>query len=124
TSTLNFNPAWYFGATSKAIDIPLSGFAPERQTLFSVYQARDAATEKSIWRYAIEGKTQNLLTTHRLADLRKLEYMNFPRSANGFPTINTYLQQEGEAEQANSEIMLTLAAPPEDHQLPISAFQG
>lgn len=122
---LNFNPAFQFESTTKGIVLPLSHLSLEKWTLFTVYQAQDSLTEKSIWSYTESGKTRGLLTTHRMADLQRFEYLNFPQVARGFPIINTYLHHESKKNDASTkEKSLILAHPPKDHQLPITAFSG
>lgn len=122
--SFNFNPSYYFSAGTSGVKLPLPGLDPDQQSLFTVYQPRDTATEKSIWHYQLAGKTQNILTTHRLADLQRLEYLNFRHPAGNLPSISTFFQRQENAEIPQDEVVLVLAAAPADHQLPIAPYTG
>jgi hypothetical protein len=118
---INFNVAYSFAATPGA-SIDLFGKQLNRSTIFSLYQSRDTITEKSIWSMRRSGQTTEVLTTNRLADLQRFEYINFSTPRQLSPKINTFLQNQ-EPDTAEP-LSLQLAQPPKDHQLPITAFRG
>ncbi|PHN08262.1 T9SS type A sorting domain-containing protein [Flavilitoribacter nigricans] len=124
-SWLNFNPAFTFDREFPGLNLPATVIQPEKWTLFTTYQPRDTFNEQSIWSFSRAGITEGILTTHRMADLRQFEYLNFSHPQHNYPRVSTYLHHRGkEAGTSQSEISFQLARKPHDRQLPVNSFTG
>ncbi|MCB0628124.1 MAG: T9SS type A sorting domain-containing protein [Saprospiraceae bacterium] len=121
TPSINFNPSYLFGTTAGVAFTP-PDLQLNRATIFSLYQNRDTITEKSIWSFDRNGHTAELLTTHRLADLERIEYINFSDPNSLAPRINTFLQNQ--ETPASGPLSIRFGHTPPDYQLPISAYSG
>ncbi len=120
---LNFNPGFCPSSAESSAIIALGNHDLHQASIFTVYQAADSALEKSIWHLQSQDSTHQILTTRRLADLEKLEYLNFPENKLGAPTLNTYLlHSPAKNQQANTNLIL--GSIPSDRQLPVVSFTG
>ena len=86
---LNYNPALTFNQKIFEITVP-----QRVQTLITV-AAPEHATEQTVWSLAADEGSNQLLTSHRVADLATLRYMNFPVPAGLSPFLSTYLNNSG-----------------------------
>ena len=89
---LNFNPALYFGNTEIPIKYPLPKAFNGKYDLFSVYQADDIQEECHLWNVERDNQAVQVMTTHRMADLAELRYMNFSSKQHGVPELSHYFQ--------------------------------
>ncbi len=120
---LNFNTGLWLPSGATSLVLPLENIDLHQSSVFTVYQTADTAFENSIWHLKSGDSTQQVLTTHRLADLGQGQYLNFPENYLGAPTLNTYLQHSPRKRE-NEPASLVLAERPEDRDLPIVSFKG
>ena len=121
---LNFNPALFLNGFQQELRIDLEDAKFPEATIFTVYQPKDAYWEKSLWYYEIDGTNRLILTTHRVADLERLNYMNFSPQRIDLPIIHTYSFQRKDKDEAPLQQYLRFARMPEKGNLPITSFEG
>lgn len=122
---LNFNPSYTFDRNSSGLKLEVPGLKTDRWTLFTVFHPQDNFSEKSIWSFQQNGQTKGMLTTHRMADLERFEYLNFPGTPDASPKVSTYLHHRAVPESDPSPYAtLLLGQKPRDRDLPITGFQG
>lgn len=119
---INFNPALTFSTENPGFTIQLPTLPLLQSTIFTLYQNQDTITEKSIWNINRAGKTGEILTTRRLADLDRIEYMNFDGADRTVPKINTFFQHQKDG--STGVVKLNFGQLPQDYQLPITSFSG
>lgn len=80
---LNYNPALHIdGRINQNFHVSTGQIDLSKVTVFTVYDPQDAYWEKAIWAYSNNGSDQLVLTTHRVADLENMAYMNFVSRKN------------------------------------------
>lgn len=118
--TFNFNPAYAFTG-EKGVSLDISESLGKGKSIFVVFQP-GIGNEESI--YSIDGtdRHQLMLTTHRMAELTSIQYMNFPSPAFPYPQLNTYL--EGGISSSQKANRFSLGSPPFYQKLPANGFSG
>jgi len=98
----------------------------EQITVFAVHHPADTLTEKVVWSIASGDDRPIVLTTHRLADLREIRYLNFLGSEKALPGIRTYYQRRAPEEESTTFTSSALlpAARPGRPQLPVEPYRG
>jgi hypothetical protein len=114
------------------------GFAPDSivdlighsgQTIFTVFQKNEKCDEQILWSVIsdhneIDSVSPVLLTTHRVADLEKAEYMNFGQIEDSKLTLNTYLRKSHSKPQEGSGGQFLIGNNISNIQVPASPFDG
>ncbi len=121
---LNFNPALFLDGFNQELKLLLEGPVLSESTFFTVYQPEDAYWEKTIWHYEINHSNRLILTTHRVADLERVNYLNFSPKRIDLPRINTYASEQKESEELVDQHRLRFAKMPERGNLPVTSFKG
>ncbi|NNF33689.1 MAG: T9SS type A sorting domain-containing protein [Saprospiraceae bacterium] len=120
THTFNFNPAYSFKAED-GINLDITKSLGKGKSIFVVFKPA-IGNEESI--YSIDGtdRHQLMLTTHRMAELTRIQYMNFPSPAFPYPQLNTYM--EGGISSSKKAKRFSLGAAPTFQNLPANGFTG
>lgn len=123
TTLLNFHPALAFTG-NKGLQINLGTQDLRRATYFSVYQSTDTASENSIWHISNNQKTSLILTTHRIADLQMLQYMNYTDVHREQPKVSIYVQRNDSLPEVTTNQWWNIGAGPASPKLPAKNFKG
>jgi hypothetical protein len=119
---LNFNHSCHLDGTNP-LTIRLRQQDLSEMTLFVVYQAADSTQEQGIWCLANLDTCKMIVTTHRMAQLEPVEYINFIDQPKSGPQINTYSRYGVPFAQPLTQ-HLTIGAPPVHPKLPVLPFRG
>jgi hypothetical protein len=122
--TFNYNPALLFGEIQPELRFPFGGNDLSKMTVFTVFHATDTVIEKSVWHFEKNGTPELLLTTHRMADIGQVRFMNFPDERKDFPILNTYSQFKQADTTATGGQVLVLGKNPAMTGIPIVPFMG
>ena len=120
---LNFNPALFFGNTKIPVKFPLPSNFKGKYDLFSIYQVDEKHEECHLWNIEKEDQATQIMTTHRVADLVELRYMNFSTKQRGAPELSHYFQAGQLAPVRGSRSIQWGGVPAKPH-LPIQPFKG
>ncbi len=121
---LNFNHALQFKGTESGLILPLGTLDWSKATFFTVYQAVDSMIERNTWTFEKNSRDYLILTSHRLADMEAVKYMNFVASNKELPSINTYIQYKEKDTIPAVRQDLYVGCTPVGQQLPIAFFEG
>jgi hypothetical protein len=99
------------------------------QTIFTVFQKNEACDEQILWSVIpdhneIDSVSPILLTTHRVADLEKTEYMNFSQIEDSKLTLNTYLNKSQSKLQERKGGQFLMGINLSNIEVPASPFDG
>lgn len=122
---LNFNPALSFSTLKNEILLNTGLRDFSKSTFFTVIHPSDLRTEKLIWSFEKNLKSELALTTHRMADIASIKYMNFLQNDRAIPKINTYTQfKDKEKLSSFSSQMLRIGGKCIAPDLPVTYFSG
>jgi len=121
---LNFNPALNFTSRNNEMLINIGTKDFSKSTFFTVVQPADVLTEKFIWSFEKNLKSELALTTHRMADIASIKYMNFLQNHSVAPKINTYTQFKDKEPVSLSSQTLRIGGKSVTPDLPVVPFNG
>lgn len=120
----NYHPALSFDGAPVALRLPLATHDLSKLTVFTVYWPTDSLTEKSIWYLEKNSKNRLMLTTHRVADLESVEFMNFQNSRKDIPQLVVYDRFRASDTEPEVGQTLVLGAKPVLPDVPVEPFRG
>ena len=124
----NFHPTVALRESPRQVALPQRNWS--QLTICSVYRSTAAEDEALIWALqataAAESGSRNhwLLTTHRAADLRKGDYLNFGSAQRAPIGLHTYFHNFGKAAGYVHPATLYWGRRPDQPDLPVTAFAG
>lgn len=124
SAVFNFNPALSFGEVKPEIRLPFYNRDLSKMTIFTVFHPADSMVEKSVWSLEKNSVSNLLLTTHRMADIEQVKFMNFPNERKGLPILNTYSQFKQADSIAIGNQFLILGEKPTISGIPVVPFNG
>lgn len=119
--TINSNPAISFNAATVNNILPLGKL--KTFSLFTICVPDDSLSEKVIISLVNDTAPEMVLTNQRLAALNVYKYINYNKNKDLTPKIYVYSQSKSNDSVTVSH-RLQLGNPPQNQQLPVSAFNG
>lgn len=122
---MNYNPAVLFKDREQGQHLILGNTNFSQISAFTVAWPLDTAGEKCLWALEVEGSSQLVLTTRRLADLRLYRYLNFgAKSVTGPRIVTCYGNANRSLINTAGEQALRIGGRLAEDSIPVSAFEG
>lgn len=122
-ATMNFHPALVFdGADTLSIRMPDSSMTGA--TFFSVYHSKAPNAEGTVWHLTNKVKTEQVLTTSRMADLENFQYLNFRDLYPSEPKVDVYTRQKLKDTVSPLRQYWRIGSKPASPVLPVFSFTG
>lgn len=123
-SYVNFNPSVLLNAKSSPLALSIDALDLQRATFFTIFDPIDLPKEQYIWSYQSQEKEELILTTHRMADIKGWNFMNFQQVNPNKLSLSTYVQSFGVDTIEERSKKLLIGGKPIDPSYPLQSFAG